>query len=61
MREDGKGEMDARADEKGMRDGGRGTMGEGQWKREVWFRCKTADWQPPNLSSCPRGGTKYIR
>jgi hypothetical protein len=33
--EDGKWEGDARGDEKGMRDWGRGTMGEGQWKREV--------------------------
>ncbi len=33
--EDGKWEGDARGDEKAMRDWGRGTMGEGQWKREV--------------------------
>jgi hypothetical protein len=35
--ENGKWEGDARGDEKGMRDEGRVTMGEGQWKREVMF------------------------
>jgi hypothetical protein len=32
---DGKGEGDARGDEKGIKDEGRFTEGEGQWKIEV--------------------------